>query len=131
MNICQIVIFVVSRFNLCEPLKCFFLLCILPHFIMYVHDISEIKEYIERWERKRTKCFFTYIHLELFRSHPFLWIFDMSYIFIRIKCKYLPKIFECKGFHKKKSSTGTTKAKVKKWKLKTRFRGACPCDIIK
>ena len=26
--------------------------------------------YIEGWERKMSKCFFTYIHLELYRSHP-------------------------------------------------------------
>ena len=25
---------------------------------------------IDGWERKRPKCFFTYIHLDLFRSHP-------------------------------------------------------------
>ena len=25
---------------------------------------------IEGWEWKRSKCFFTYIHLDLFRSHP-------------------------------------------------------------
>ena len=25
---------------------------------------------IERWERNKSKCFFTYIHLDLFHSHP-------------------------------------------------------------
>ena len=28
---------------------------------------------VERWERKRSKWFFTYIHLDRFRSHPSKW----------------------------------------------------------
>ena len=29
--------------------------------------------YIERWDWNRAKCFFTYIHLHLFRSHSSIW----------------------------------------------------------
>ena len=30
----------------------------------------KLTEQIEGWERKRSMCFFTYIHLDLFRFHP-------------------------------------------------------------
>ena len=30
---------------------------------------KETTNHIEGWERKRSKCYFTYIHLDLFRSH--------------------------------------------------------------
>ena len=34
--------------------------------------------YFVRWERKRSKCFFTYIYLNLFRSHPL--IFNIKFL---------------------------------------------------
>ena len=41
----------------------------------------------ERWERKRSKCFFVYIHLDLFRSHPSILTTGITYIMQKICTK--------------------------------------------
>ena len=41
--------------------------------------IKEINDHFEGWEQKKSKCFFTDIHLDLFRSHPVNMQWDKIY----------------------------------------------------
>ena len=43
---------------------------------------------IEGWERKSSKCIFTYIHLDLFHSHPLNYILQTSLWIFYWKIRY-------------------------------------------
>ena len=45
------------------------IICLKMSFTYVLFQISEYSALIEGWKRKRSKCFFTYINLDLFRSH--------------------------------------------------------------
>ena len=65
----------VRNWIFCHPFYfCFFSFAYIAHKMCKILSMSvhwnSFKFEIEGWERKMSKCFFTYIHIDLFRSHP-------------------------------------------------------------
>ena len=42
------------------------------------------RDHFKDWEQKRSKCFFTYIHLYLFCSHPSIYLFYWGLVWLPI-----------------------------------------------
>ena len=67
--------------------------CNLTFLVNYVLG----KPHFEGWERKRSKCFFTYLYLDHFCYHPLIWLHLYLFITthllnIKQECQWLPMI---------------------------------------